>query len=37
MPQYTCVLIAVETIQEVRTEHGNFLLVPVHVYEGLLI
>lgn len=35
MPQYTCVLIAVETIQEVGTEHGNFLL--VHVYEGLLI
>lgn len=35
MPQYTCVLIAVETIQEVRTELGNFLL--VHVNEGLLI
>lgn len=29
MPQYTCVLIAVETIQEVRTELGNFLLVHV--------
>lgn len=35
MHRYTCLLIAVETIQEVRTEHGNFLL--VHVYEGLLI
>lgn len=33
MPQYTCVLVAVETIQEVRTELQNSVL--VHVYEVL--
>lgn len=35
MPQYTCVLVAIETIQEVRTKLQNFLLVHVHVYVVL--